>query len=218
MNKFNFKQEIEEVENKLKKEYQKSVETFIEEMFENVLTLQELKSIKIEDTHFKNFKLTKKNNSLLLKLEYGLIELTYALKNSKKVKRTEKDYELTPIEENSLLDVCYIYNQKTLIYTSEKKEMHLNKENEKALYSPSLENWTYTKKITDDFYDKYIYINYPIPQFHFIKENEDKSLYKAIYISQNDHFGLEYFKNKEQENGSLIENFYLCDKGLIKKR
>ena len=218
MNKFNFKKEIQEIEKYLKEEYQSGIESFITIMFEETLTLQELKTIKINDKKFRNFNLEKKDNTILLNLKNGIIEINYALKDSNKVKKiNEEEYELTPIEEDTLLDVCYVIQNKTIRYSSEKKEMHLFNENNKAIYSPTLENWTFTKKIKDNFYDKYIFINHPIPQFHFIKENSDKSIYKAIYISQHDHFGLEYFKNKEHQLGKPIKDTFLCKNGLIKK-
>ena len=211
MNKFDFEKEKKEIENYLLNEYQDLVSNFINFMFDNEITLEDLKQIKINDKNFKNFNLTKKYSSLLLEKEDNLIELNYAVENTYK----NKDNELTPIEKDSLIDICYINKDRTLLYSSDKKEMHLNKKI-KALYSPNQENWTFTKNIEDDFYDKYIYINHPIPQFHFIKENKDGSLYKVIYTSNKNNFNIEYFKDKKSTFGKIMNSTYISDNGLLK--
>ena len=175
MNKFNFDKEKENIEKYLLKEYQDLMSIFITFMFENEITIEELKKITKETKTYKDFKLTKKYNSILLEKDSHKIELNYAPENTYENIKNEKENKLIPIKKDSIIDICYINNNRTLLYSSNKKEMHLNKEI-KALYSPTEENWTLTKNIEDDFYDKYIYINHPQPQFHFIRENKNNSL------------------------------------------
>lgn len=215
MNKFNFDKEKENIEKYLLKEYQDLMSSFITFMFENEITIEELKKIKIETKTYKDFKLTKKYSSILLEKENHKIELNYAPENTYKNIKTEKENKLTPIEKNSMIDICYINNNRTLLYSSNKKEMHLDKEI-KALYSPTEENWTVTKNVKDNFYDKYIYINHPQPQFHFIKENKNDSFYKIIYISDKENFGIEYFENKKSAFGKLMKSNCISDNGLLR--
>lgn len=215
MDKFDFKKEKENIEKYLLKEYQDLMSTFIAFMFENEITIEELKKITKETKTYKDFKLTKKYSSILLEKENHKIELNYAPENTYKNIKTEKENKLILIEKDSMIDICYINDNRTLLYSSNKKEMHLDKEI-KALYSPTEENWTLTKNIKDDFYDKYIYINYPTPQFHFVKENENGSIYKIIYISDKEHFNIEYFENKKSSFGKIMKSTYISDNGLLK--
>ena len=215
MNKFNFDKEKKNIENYLLKEYQDLMSTFITFMFENEITIEELKKITKETKNYKDFKLIKKYSSILLEKENHKIELNYAPENAYENIKTEKGNKLIPIEKDSMIDICYINNNRALLYSSNKKEMHLDKEI-KALYSPTEENWTVTKNIKDDFYDKYIYINHPQPQFHFIKENKNDSLYKTIYISDKENFGIEYFENKKSAFGKIMKSTCISDNGLIR--
>ncbi len=215
MNKFNFDKEKENIEKYLLKEYQDLMSIFITFMFENEITIEELKKITKETKTYKDFKLTKKYNSILLEKDSHKIELNYAPENTYENIKNEKENKLIPIKKDSIIDICYINNNRTLLYSSNKKEMHLNKEI-KALYSPTEENWTLTKNIEDDFYDKYIYINHPQPQFHFIRENKNNSLYKTIYISDKENFGIEYFENKKSAFGKVIKSTCISDTGLLR--
>lgn len=215
MNKFNFDKEKENIEKYLLKEYQDLMSIFITFMFENEITIEELKKITKETKTYKDFKLTKKYNSILLEKDSHKIELNYAPENTYENIKNEKENKLIPIKKDSIIDICYINNNRTLLYSSNKKEMHLNKEI-KALYSPTEENWTLTKNIEDNFYDKYIYINHPQPQFHFIKENKNNSLYKTIYISDKENFGIEYFENKKSAFGKVIKSTCISDTGLLR--
>jgi hypothetical protein len=220
MNKFNFKKELTKIEEYLLTEYQDIVKEFMLFMFENEITIADLKNIKINQTNFKDFELEFNGNALLLKKDNSIIELNYAINNSYRPNKKESGgYDLTPIKENELIDISFVKNNKTILYTSKYKVMHLIKENIKALYSPTQKEWTYTKNIKDSFYNKYIFIKSKVPQFHFIKDNEDGSLYKSIYISDNDHFGLEYFENKNTHIGNKIDiGIYIDVNGLIKKQ
>tara|TARA_Y100000588_G_scaffold324551_1_gene357776 strand:- start:142 stop:792 length:651 start_codon:yes stop_codon:yes gene_type:complete len=215
VNKFNFDKEKENIEKYLLKEYQDLMSIFITFMFENEITIEELKKITKETKTYKDFKLTKKYNSILLEKDSHKIELNYAPENTYENIKNEKENKLIPIKKDSIIDICYINNNRTLLYSSNKKEMHLNKEI-KALYSPTEENWTLTKNIEDDFYDKYIYINHPQPQFHFIRENKNNSLYKTIYISDKENFGIEYFENKKSAFGKVIKSTCISDTGLLR--
>jgi len=77
MDKFDFEKEKENIEKYLLKEYQDLMSTFIAFMFENEITIEELRKIKKEIKTYKDFKLTKKYSSILLEKENHKIELNY---------------------------------------------------------------------------------------------------------------------------------------------
>lgn len=215
----NFKEKLDSVKKDLNDKYSEISSSFFMFLLENNISIRELREIDFNIEVFHDFTIEKKQNSLLLKKNREIIEISFAFKNTfKKIKKNKVEYDLKSIKEGSVIDIIFIKNGIYYSFLGENKEMVIQSKIINAVYSPSKKDWHALIDFKSEFYNQILIFELPMPQIHYIRKNKDNSFYKVISINDNDFFEVEYYKTKEISHPEIINEVFLCKEGILTPR
>lgn len=181
-NKFKFEKNIKEVKSFLDCEYNKYSEIFFMFLLKNNITIGMLKNLKKETNSFLDFKITKKENSILLKKDSYIIEISYAPKNSFKITEINKEsYHKESLKKDSVINIVLIFKNRIFNLISEEKELFFRNKEYSYIYSPNKKNWNYKEFLNKKEF--IIILENPIKQIHRVQIKENNIGLQRTYLS-----------------------------------
>ena len=181
-NNFKFEKNIKEVKSFLDLEYKKYSELFFMFLLKNNITIGMLKNLKKETNSFLDFKIIKKENSILLEKDNYIIEVSYAPKNSFKITEINKEnYHKESLKEGSIINIIIMFENKIFNLISNEKELFFKNKKYNYIYSPNKKNWNYKEFLSEKEF--VIILESPVKQIHRVKIKENNIGLQKTYLS-----------------------------------
>lgn len=215
-----FEKNISKTKHRLSEKYKELTKFFFKFMIDNNITFNNLNEIKKDTKIFKDFIVENREDSIIISKDNIFIEITFVIKNTFKKKKinNSEDFNLEKLKEGDILDITFMKNNEYYLFLSDFKEIIIQEDDFKGVYSPIKKDWHASISINDDFYEKALIFEEPCKQIHYIKYNKDGSFYKLIELEDNKFMDLEYYENKKTVHYETIYNTELTNNKLKKPK